>query len=104
MTTTSIFDLRGQRAHKAAPARIAADDAYFRQVAEALAEDIREVQGNLEETLLHQTGDAAGRVEREARVDQLRARLHGLRRVELDAVLGRMTPQDGSAPLYVGRL
>ncbi|MGO1354324.1 MAG: RNA polymerase recycling motor ATPase HelR [Brachybacterium tyrofermentans] len=104
MTTTSIFDLRGQRAHKAAPARIAADDAYFRQVAEALAEDIREVQGNLEETLLHQTGDAAGRVEREARVDHFRARLHGLRRVELDAVLGRMTPQDGSAPLYVGRL
>lgn len=104
MTTTSIFDLRGQRVHKAAPARIAADEAQFHAITQALAEDIREVQRTLDDALLHQTGDAAGRVEREARVDHFRARLQGLQRVEQDAVLGRMTPQDGSDPIYVGRL
>lgn len=101
---TSIFDLRDHLSRKAEPARIAADDAHVLRVEQALGEDILEVQRHLEETLLHQTGDAAGRVEREARVDHFRARLRGLQRVELDAVLGRMTPQDGSAPLYVGRL
>ena len=104
MTVTRIFELRDHRTRKAAPARIAADDAHFRRVAQALSEDILEVRRNLEEALLRQTGDAAGRVEREARVDHFRARLHGLQRVQLDAVLGRMTPQDGSAPIYVGRL
>jgi len=104
MTVTRIFELRDHRTRKAAPARIAADDAHFRRVAQALSADILEVRRNLEEALLRQTGDAAGRVEREARVDHFRARLHGLQRVQLDAVLGRMTPQDGSAPIYVGRL
>ncbi|MGO2820878.1 MAG: RNA polymerase recycling motor ATPase HelR [Brachybacterium tyrofermentans] len=104
MTVTRIFELRDHRTRKAAPARIAADDAHFRRVAQALSEDILEVRRNLEEALLRQAGDAAGRVEREARVDHFRARLHGLQRVQLDAVLGRMTPQDGSAPIYVGRL
>lgn len=104
MTSTSTFNLPERAAHKAEPERIGADDARFRRIREALAADIAEVQRNLDAALLARTGDAQGRVEREASVDHFRRRLRGLRSVELDAVLGRMTPADGSHPLYVGRL
>ncbi|WP_193106870.1 RNA polymerase recycling motor ATPase HelR [Brachybacterium sp. FME24] len=104
MTQTSTFDLPARLAHKAAPERTGTDDDRFATIAQAVAADITEVEQNLEAALLGQTGDAQGRVEREAKVDHFRTRLRRLRSVELDAVLGRMTPVDGSAPIYVGRL
>src|SRR5699024_6025259 len=47
---------------------------------------------------------AQGRVQRDASVHHFRNRLTGLRSFQLDAVLGRMTPADGGAHVYVGRL
>src|SRR5699024_9626372 len=96
MTQTSTFDLPARHAAKAAPQRITRDDAHFATIAD--------VEHNLETALSQQTGDAAGRVERAARVKHFQNRLKGLRSFQLDAVLGRMTPADGTDPVYVGRL
>src|SRR5699024_5352357 len=104
MTQTSTFDLPARHAAKAAPQRITRDDAHFATIAEALSADIADVEHNLETALSQQTGDAAGRVERDARVKHFQNRLKGLRSFQLDAVLGRMTPADGTDPVYVGRL
>jgi len=104
MTQTSTFDLPARHAAKAAPQCITRDDAHFATIAEALSADIADVEHNLETALSQQTGDAAGRVERDARVKHFQNRLKGLRSFQLDAVLGRMTPADGTDPVYVGRL
>lgn len=90
--------------HKAAAHRTAADDAHLERLSAALESDIAVLERRLERTLAHQTGDAQGRIEREAGVDQARRRLRTLRGFRRDAVLGRMTRADGSAPVYVGRL
>lgn len=99
----SSFDLAAHLEHKSATHRIARDEAHLRSLAAALDADIAANEGHLASALAHQTGDAQGRVEREARVDHFRARLRTLRGIRRDAVLGRMTPADGSPPLYVGR-
>ena len=104
MTPTSTFDLPAAAADKAAPHRIAADDHHLLRIAAAIEADIAAVQDRLEQALREHTGDAQGRVEREASVDHFRRRLSGLQSFRLDAVLGRMTPADGSAPRYIGRL
>jgi DNA helicase IV len=100
----SSFDLPAHLSHKTAARRIAADDAHLARLAAALESDITALEQNLARALAHQTGDAQGRVEREANIDHLRRRLRTLRGFRRDAVLGRMTPADGSAPVYVGRL
>ncbi|MFQ6486119.1 RNA polymerase recycling motor ATPase HelR [Brachybacterium epidermidis] len=104
MTPTSTFDLPARAAAKAAPERTSADDAHFHTLADAIAADIAEAERNLAAALTQQTGDAQGRVEREANVDHFRRRLRVLQRFRLDAVVGRMSPSDGSPPIYVGRL
>ena len=104
MTQSSTFQLPAHRTDKAAPQRIAADDAHFARIRAALAHDIAEVERRLEGVLTRQTGDAQGRVERESGVDHWRRRLRGLQGYRSDAVLGRMSPADGSSPVYVGRL
>ena len=104
MTRTSTFQLPARLGHKAAAERIAADDAHLARIEETLAADIARVEQHLSRALARQTGDAQGRVEREATVDHFRRRLRGLRGYRRDAVLGRMSPADGGAPLYIGRL
>ncbi|HEX7351924.1 RNA polymerase recycling motor ATPase HelR [Brachybacterium sp.] len=104
MTLTSLFDLPTGSAHKAAPARIAADDHHFRALDTALEADLAALELRLDRALSHQTGDAQGRVEREANIDHLRRRRRHLAGFRRDAVLGRMTPADGTPPVYVGRL
>src|SRR5699024_6714977 len=104
MTRTSTFELPARLGHKAAAERIAADDAHFARIEETLTADIARVEQQLSHALARQTGDAQGRVEREATVDHFRRRLRGLRGYRRDAVLGRMSPADGGAPLYIGRL
>lgn len=104
MTQTSTFDLPARTRHKAAAARIRDDEEQFRAIAAALAADIGDVRRALDAALAHQTGDAQGRVERDAKVAHFRTRLRGLESFRLDAVLGRMSPADGSEPIYVGRL
>lgn len=104
MTQISTFSLPEASAAKASPQRIAADDARFTTIAAALRADIAAVEARLEAALAEQTGDAQGRVERDVNVGHFRRRLHGLHSFQLDAVLGWMTPADGSEPVYVGRL
>ncbi|APX32108.1 AAA family ATPase [Brachybacterium sp. P6-10-X1] len=104
MTQTSTFDLAARPQHKAAAERIGRDEEQFRSIATALADDIDDVRRALDAALAHQTGDAQGRVERDAKVAHFRTRLRGLESFRLDAVLGRMSPTDGSGPIYIGRL
>ncbi|WP_114854844.1 RNA polymerase recycling motor ATPase HelR [Brachybacterium sp. YJGR34] len=103
MTQESAFDLTAERAHKAAPERIAADETRFRAIADALDADIAALEAHLDDALTRRTGDAQGRVEREAHVDHARRRLRSLRGIRRDVVLGRMLPADGGEAVYVGR-
>lgn len=104
MTPTSIFDLPARAHHKTAPERIAADEDRFAEIAARIATDLAALEQRLEQVLARRAADAQGRVEREATVDHLRRRLHSLRGVRRDAVLGRMSPAGGGTPQYIGRL
>src|SRR5699024_1230525 len=84
--------------------RTGTDDEHFSAIAAALRADIAAVEENLASALAEQTGDAQGRVQRDASVHHFRNRLTGLRSFQLDAILGRMTPAAGGAHVYVGRL
>lgn len=104
ITTTEVFDLPEHRAAKLDPARIDADRAQFVAIAEAIARTTDDLGARLEAAFAtHGTG-GQGRVEREAEVRHLRGRLRVLRAFSLDTCLGRMTPADGSAPVYIGRI
>lgn len=100
----SIFDLPAHQGHKTAAHRIARDEALWRELTTALDATLATHEAHLAQTLARPTGDAQDRVEREARVDHLHSRLRTLRGVRRDVVLGRMTPADGTPPLYVGRI
>ena len=103
MTQTSHFSVP-ERSAQSSPERTGTDDEHFSAIAAALRADIAAVEENLASALAEQTGDAQGRVQRDASVHHFRNRLTGLRSFQLDAILGRMTPADGGAHVYVGRL
>src|SRR5690625_7720952 len=103
MTQTSHFSVP-ERSAQSSPERTGTDVEHFSAIAAALRADIAAVEENLASALAEQTGDAQGRVQRDASVHHFRNRLTGLRSFQLDAILGRMTPADGGAHVYVGRL
>src|SRR5690625_1518598 len=88
MTQTSHFSVP-DRSAKSSPERTGADDDHFSAIAAALRADIAGVEENLASALAEQTGDAQGRVQRDASVHHFRNRLTGLRSFQLDAILGR---------------
>ncbi|MYU00042.1 MULTISPECIES: RNA polymerase recycling motor ATPase HelR [unclassified Streptomyces] len=101
---TSAFRLPGHLSPKAAPALIAADEEHFAAVARTLEESVAELTARLDAERRAPGGTGRQAMDRDAEIHRLTARLRTLRRFGLDLCLGRMVPEDGSAPVYVGRL
>ena len=94
MTQTSHFSVP-ERSAQSSPERTGTDDEHFSAIAAALRADIAAVEENLASALAEQTGDAQGRVQRDASVHHFRNRLTGLRSFQLDAILGRILMNRG---------
>ncbi|WP_239150504.1 RNA polymerase recycling motor ATPase HelR [Streptomyces sp. SID8111] len=98
------FDLPERLAAKADPALIAADEAHFAAIAACLEETIAELTARLDAERRAPGGLGRHAMDRDAEIHRLTARLRALRRFGLDLCLGRMVADDGSDPVYVGRL
>ncbi|BAU87007.1 helicase [Streptomyces laurentii] len=98
------FALSDQLSPKADPALIADDERHFAAVASCLDETVAGVSDQLD--ILRKAPGGAGReaLERDQEIHRLSARLRTLRRFGLDLCLGRMVAEDGSDPVYVGRI
>ncbi|MFH8251921.1 RNA polymerase recycling motor ATPase HelR [Microbacterium sp. B2969] len=101
--STSPFDLPDNLAAKAAPALIAADESHFAAIGESLAASIADLSARLDEVRLAPTGGGQAALDRDLEIHRLSARLRALRRFGLDLVLGRIVPDDGGEPVYIGR-
>lgn len=107
MTTTSptsFFDLPSDRAAEADPALIARDEAQFARIAAALAAEISEVEERRARLRALPAGDGEAALERDLEIHRLTDRLRVLRRFGPDACLGRMVPEGGGDPIYLGRI
>src|SRR5690606_29432541 len=100
----AVFDLPERLIAKSDPALIAADEAHFARIAESLASSIADLTVRLNETLKQDGGDNPHAVLRDDEVRRLSSRLQSLRRYGLDLCLGRIVTDDGSAPVYIGRI
>jgi DNA helicase IV len=102
--TTSAFDLPEHRAAKTDPALIAADEQHFAAIAESLEQTIADLSQRLDAERRAPGGAGQEAMDRDLEVHRLTARLRALRRFSLDLCLGRIVPDDGSEPVYIGRL
>ncbi|MFJ4826670.1 RNA polymerase recycling motor ATPase HelR [Streptomyces bacillaris] len=101
---SSAFHLPDHLSPKADPALIAADEEHLVAVARTLEESVAELTARLDAERRAPGGTGRQAMDRDAEIHRLSARLRTLRRFGLDLCLGRMVPEDGSAPVYVGRL
>ncbi|GLI28366.1 DNA helicase [Agromyces rhizosphaerae] len=101
--STRTFDLPPTHAHKADPARIAADERHFARIADRIAGQIAELDSRLDAERRAPGGRGQQALDRDLRIHHLSARLRALRRFGADACLGRIVPADGGDPVYVGR-
>ncbi|MGI5196843.1 RNA polymerase recycling motor ATPase HelR [Streptomyces sp. CA-288835] len=102
--TTSAFDLPENLSSKADPKLIAADERHFAAIAECLEQTIAEVSDQLDAERRAPGGTGRQAMDRDTEIHRLTARLRTLRRFGLDLCLGHMVAEDGSEPVYVGRL
>jgi len=102
--TTRAFDLPEHRAAKADPALIARDEQHFVAIAESLDETIADLSHRLADERRSPGGAGQEAMDRDLEIHRLTARLRALRRFSLDLCLGRIVPDDGSEPVYIGRL
>ncbi|MFJ1592268.1 RNA polymerase recycling motor ATPase HelR [Kitasatospora albolonga] len=102
--TPTAFHLPDRLSPKADPALIAADEEHFAALARSLEESVAELTGRLDAERRAPGGTGRQAMDRDAEIHRLTARLRPLRRFGLDLCLGRMVGEDGSAPVYVGRL
>jgi DNA helicase IV len=102
--TASAFDLPNRLAGKADPTLIAEDERQFAAIAESLQSSIAELSDRLELQRRSPAGIGQKALDRDQEVHRLTGRLRALRRFGLDLCLGRMVPDDGSEPVYIGRL
>ncbi|MFF1923005.1 RNA polymerase recycling motor ATPase HelR [Streptomyces sp. NPDC058221] len=102
--TTSAFALPDRLSPKADPALIGSDEQHFTAIAECLDASITELTERL--AAERRTPGGAGRqaMDRDVEIHRLTARLRALRRFGLDLCLGHMVAEDGSEPMYIGRL
>ncbi|MFF0739367.1 RNA polymerase recycling motor ATPase HelR [Streptomyces sp. NPDC004111] len=100
---TRAFDLPGH-SPKADPALIAADEKHFADLAESLEKSVAELSDRLD--TLRRAPGGAGReaMDRDTEIHRLTSRLRTLSRFGMDLCLGRIVADDGSGPVYVGRL
>ena len=102
--STSAFNLSEHLAAKADPALIARDEEHFAAIAaEPRAFDQRPVRASRRRAP-GPGGTGQEAMDRDLEVHRLTARLRTLRRFSLDLCLGRVVPDDGSEPVYIGRL
>jgi DNA helicase IV len=102
--TPSAFALPERLSVKTAAHLIEADERHLAAIAAALENQIADLARRLEETLRMPAGSGQKALDRDQDVHRLTARLRTLRRFGIDLCLGRMVPDDGGAPAYVGRL
>ena len=102
--TTSAFHLPEHRAAKADPALIARDEQHFTAMAESLEQTIADLSDRLDAERRAPGGSGQEAMDRDLEIHRLTARLRALRRFTLDLCLGRIVPDDGSEPVYIGRL
>ncbi|MEV6246417.1 RNA polymerase recycling motor ATPase HelR [Streptomyces sp. NPDC051742] len=101
---TSAFDLPDRLSPKADPALIAGDEQHFAAIAKSLDESVAELSERLDATRRAPGGAGREAMDRDAEIHRLTGRLRTLRRFGLDLCLGRVVGEDGSEPVYVGRL
>src|SRR5579885_3368535 len=99
----SAFDLPDRLASKADPTLIADDERQFAAIGESLRRSIAELSDRLELERRSPAGIGQKALDRDQEVHRLTGRLRALRRFGLDLCLGRMVPDDGSEPVYIGR-
>jgi DNA helicase IV len=102
--TTTAFDLPDHLAHKADPAMIADDEQHFADLAASLDHSIADLSDRLDAARRAPGGSGQEALDRDQEVHRLTARLRTLRRFSLDLCLGRVVGDDGSDPVYIGRL
>ncbi len=101
---TSAFALPDHLAAKADPTSLRSDDEHFAAIGTSLEQTLAELTDRLDEARRAPGGSGQEALDRDQEVHRLTARLRTLRRYTLDLCLGRMVPDDGSPPVYVGRL
>ncbi|MGN6220362.1 MAG: RNA polymerase recycling motor ATPase HelR [Microbacterium sp.] len=101
--SASAFHLPDRLSAKSDPALIDVDEQQFAAIADTLARQTEGLEARLEELRLRPGGHGQSALERDLEIHQATARLRALRRFTLDACLGRMVPDDGSDPVYIGR-
>ncbi|GAB4006466.1 hypothetical protein GCM10029992_57200 [Glycomyces albus] len=100
----SAFHLPGNLSAKADPKLIADDERHFAAIAASLERSIAELSERLDEARRSPGGTGQAALDRDQEIHRLTARLRALRRYGLDLCLGRIVGDDGSDPVYIGRL
>lgn len=101
--TTSAFDLPDRLAHKADSSLIADDEQHFAAIAHSLDQSIAAMTKQLDDRRKEPGGAGHLAMERDMAIHNLEADLRALRRYGIDLCLGHFVPDDGSAPVYIGR-
>jgi hypothetical protein len=102
--TGSAFCLPDHLTPKADPALVDGDEQHFAAIAESLSESIADLSDRLDAERRAPGGTGQEAMDRDLEVHRLTSRLRTLRRYSLDLCLGRVVGDDGSDPLYIGRL
>ena len=103
MTGHGVFDLPERLAAKGDPTLIDADSNQFAAIALTLAGQRAETTAKLDKLRRSPGGSGQAAMERDLEIHRLTAHLRMLHRFNLDLCLGRMSPVDGSPPVYIGR-
>ncbi|WP_271178639.1 RNA polymerase recycling motor ATPase HelR [Leifsonia poae] len=101
--TNSAFDLPARLAAKSDPRLIADDERHFAAIQASLDQTIAELSAHLEAQLAAPGGPGQAAMDRDIEIHRVTARLRSLRRYGLDLCLGRIVPDDGGEPVYIGR-
>lgn len=102
--STRAFDLPERLAAKRDAHLIARDEEQFAAIAVSLDEQIADLEQRLAAERLAPVGEGQAALDRDIEIHRLTARLRALRRFTLDLCLGRIVADDGSEPVYIGRL
>lgn len=100
----TAFNLSGSQAAKAEPALISLDEQHFCVIADSLATTLAELRQRREDERKTSARGGQQALDRDLEVHRLTSRLRTLQRYGLDLCLGRMDPEDGAEPVYIGRL
>ncbi|WP_353113884.1 RNA polymerase recycling motor ATPase HelR [Microbacterium sp.] len=103
-TPDTFFALPSDRTAKSDIAFTAADDARLAEIAATIDADNRRIRRRLDELRRRAVRAGAAALERDQNIRALSTRLRVRERFGADLCLGRIVPDDGSDPVYIGRL